>query len=108
MRHPARHPGTPEVSLPLVVLALATVCRSATAQVIEPNGTPVPATTTMDAQTLQAYFTSINENINAVATASITPATFMPLCNFQATLTLSESSAPGGLGWYNVPDPTTD
>ena len=108
MKHPARRSGIPKFSFALAVLALAVVCRTAAAQVIEPNGTPVPATTTMDAQTLQAYFTSINENINAVANASITPATFMPLCNFQATLMLSESSAKGGLGWYNVPDATTD
>ena len=32
----------------------------------------------------------------------------MPLCDFQATLVLSQSSAEGGLGWYNVPDATTD
>jgi MYXO-CTERM domain-containing protein len=108
MKHPARRSGSPKSSFALVALALAIVCRTAAGQVIEPNGTPVPATTTMDAQTLQAYFTSINENINAVAKASITPATFMPLCNFQATLVLSESSASGGLAWYNVPDATTD
>ena len=108
MRHFARHSGIPLSRLAFASLALALICRTAAAQVIEPNGTPVPATTTMDAQTLQAYFTSINETINAVATASITPATFMPLCNFQATLKLSESSAPGGLGWYNVPDGATD
>src|SRR6185437_12370638 len=102
----ARRSGSRLTRLTLVALALAG--RPAVAQVIEPNGTSVPATTTMDAQTLQAYFTSINENINAVAQASITPATFMPLCDFQATLKLSESSAAGGLGWYNVPDATTD
>ncbi|HEY4393156.1 MAG TPA: DUF4114 domain-containing protein [Polyangia bacterium] len=107
MNHSARRSGIPFLSLTFAALALA-FCRATGAQVIEPNGTPVPATTTMDAQTLQAYFTSINENINAVAQASIVPSTFMPLCNFQATLTLSESSAPGGLGWYNVPDATTD
>jgi MYXO-CTERM domain-containing protein len=80
----------------------------AAAQVIEPNGTSVPQPITMDPITLQAYFTSVNENINVVAQASITPATFMPLCNFQATLVLSQSNAQGGLGWYNVPDTATD
>ncbi len=108
MNHSARRSGIPSYRLAFAALALAFVCPTAAAQVVEPNGTPVPATTTMDAQTLQAYFTSINENINAVANASITPATFMPLCDFQATLLLSESSASGGLGWYNVPDVTID
>src|SRR5215831_2239131 len=107
MNHSARRSGIPSLSLASTALALA-FCSTAAAQVIEPNGTPVPATTTMDPLTLQAYFTSINENINAVAQASITPSTFMPLCNFQATLMLSESNAQGGLGWYNVPDDTTD
>ncbi|HVV53046.1 MAG TPA: DUF4114 domain-containing protein, partial [Polyangia bacterium] len=89
------------------MLALALVGRTAAAQVIEPNGTAVPGPTT-DQISLQQYFTSANENINAVANASIVPATFMPLCDFQATLVLSQSSAQGGLGWYNVPDATTD
>jgi hypothetical protein len=92
------------------VLALALVCRTAAAQVIEPNGTSVPATVPGSTETtLQTYFTkTAMENINAVADASITPATFLPLCNFQATLVLSQSGASGGLGWYNVPDSATD
>jgi MYXO-CTERM domain-containing protein len=78
-------------------------CRLAAAQVIEPNGVSVPAATT-DQISLQQYFTMVGENINAVANASITPSTFMPLCDFQATLVLSQSSAQGGLAWYNVAD----
>ena len=108
MKHFARRSGIPLSSLAFAVLALALVCRTAAAQVIEPNGTAVPVATTMDPISLQQYFTSVNENINAVAKASITPATFMPLCNFQATLVLSQSSASGGLAWYNVPDAITD
>ena len=109
MKHPARRSGSPKFSFALVALSLAIAGRSATAQVVEPNGTVVPGPTT-DQVSLQQYFSSptVNENINAVAKASITPATFMPLCNFQATLVLSQSSADGGLGWYNVPDATTD
>jgi MYXO-CTERM domain-containing protein len=107
MNHLARRSGIPLSRLAFAVLALALVCRTAAAQVIEPNGTSVPGPTT-DPISLQQYFTSVNENINAVANASITPATFTPLCNFQATLVLSQSSATGGLGWYNVPDATTD
>jgi MYXO-CTERM domain-containing protein len=102
MNHFARRSGIPFLSLTFAALALA-FCRPAAAQVIEPNGTSVPAATP-DPISLQQYFTSVNENINAVANASITPATFMPLCDFQATLVLSQSSAQGGLAWYNVAD----
>ncbi len=110
MKHPARRSGSPESSFALAALALAFVCRSAVAQVVEPNGMAVPATVPGSTETtLQTYFTkTAMENINAVADASITPATFMPLCNFQATLVLSQSQANGGLGWYNVPDATAD
>jgi MYXO-CTERM domain-containing protein len=105
MNYVARRSGSPVSKFAFVALAL--ICRSAAAQVIEPNGTSVPGPTT-DITSLQTYFTSAGENINAVAKASITPATFMPLCDFQATLVLSQSNANGGLGWYNVPDATTD
>jgi hypothetical protein len=107
MKHLARRSGNTVFVRAMVALALALVCRSAAAQVVEPNGTAVPAPTT-DPISLQQYFTSVNENINAIQNASITPSTFMPLCDFQATLVLSQSSAQGGLGWYNVPDATTD
>jgi MYXO-CTERM domain-containing protein len=109
MNHSARRSGIPATRLAFAVLALAFVCRTAAAaQVVEPNGTVVPSATTMDPISLQQYFTSVNENINVVANASITPATFMPLCNFQANLVLKQSSADGGLAWYNVPDSATD
>jgi MYXO-CTERM domain-containing protein len=107
MKHPARRSGSPKFNFALVALALALVCRTAAAQVIEPNGTAVPAATT-DPISLQQYFTSVGENINAVADASVKPDTFLPLCNFQAALVLSQSSAAGGLAWYNVPDTATD
>jgi MYXO-CTERM domain-containing protein len=89
------------VRLASVCLSLL-LCRAAAAQVIEPNGKSVPAATT-DPISLQQYFTSVGENINAVTNASITPSTFLPLCNFQAELVLQQSQAMAGLGWYNVP-----
>ena len=96
-------PGLRASSARLVPLSLSLViCRSAAAQVVEPNGTAVPGPTT-DAVSLQQFFTAQNEAINAVTNASITPATFLPLCDFQATLVLSQSSASAGLSWYNVP-----
>jgi MYXO-CTERM domain-containing protein len=107
MSHFARRSGIVFYVLVLTALALG-FCPTAAAQVIEPNGVSVPQPITMDPTTLQQYFAAVNESINAVAQASITPATFMPLCDFQATLVLSQSNAQGGLGWYNVPDATTD
>src|SRR5580693_9641890 len=107
MNHFARRSGIPLSRFAFAVLALALVCRAAAAQVIEPNGTSVPGPTT-DPISLQQYFTSVGENINAVANASVKPDTFLPLCNFQAALVLSQSSAAGGLAWYNVPDAATD
>jgi hypothetical protein len=103
-------PGLRASSAGLVLLSLSVVIgRSAAAQVVEPNGVSVPATVPGSSEiTLQQYFTSAGENINAVTAASITPDTFLPLCNFQATLVLSQSQAPGGLAWYNVPDTATD
>src|SRR5579863_5703502 len=106
MDHVARRSGISSFSLAFASFVLG-FCRAATAQVTEPNGQPVPGPTT-DPISLQQYFTSVGENINAVANASITPATFEPLCDFQATLVLSQSSAQGGLAWYNVPDSATD
>ena len=94
------------VRLASVSLSLL-LCRAAVAQVIEPNGVSVPAATT-DPISLQQYFTSVGENINAVKNASITPSTFLPLCNFQAALVLQQSQAKGGLAWYNVPSTATD
>jgi hypothetical protein len=72
-------------------------------QVIEPNGTSVPATVNNGEITLQQYFTSQMETIDAVANAAAEPGVFLPLCDFQATLVLSQSQAQAGLAWYNVP-----
>lgn len=76
------------------------------AQVVEPNGIAVPATPTMPPSretTLQAYFTGVGEGIMAVPDAAAEPGSFSPLCDFDATLVLSESQAQAGIGWYNVP-----
>ena len=37
----------------------------------------------------------------------IPPWVFLPLCDFAATLVLSESQAGGGLAWYNQPTSPT-
>jgi len=72
------------------------------AAVVEPNGISVPATVNNGETTLQQYFTSQGETINAVNDASTDPGAFLPLCDFQATLVLSQSGAQGGIAWYNT------
>lgn len=95
-------------SVRLVLLFLSLViCRSAAAQIVEPNGISVPATVSNGETTLQQFFTSKGEGLNAVTNAAISPAVFLPLCDFQATLVLSQSGAQAGLDWYNVPTSPT-
>jgi MYXO-CTERM domain-containing protein len=74
----------------------------ARAAVIEPNGTSVPAPAPANETTLQAYFNAQGENINALTDAATDPGAFLPLCDFKATLVLSQSSAGGGIAWYNT------
>ncbi|HWA73425.1 MAG TPA: hypothetical protein VG937_13860 [Polyangiaceae bacterium] len=86
------------------LLAPFLLVRRADAQVTEPNGTVVPGPSSQANETsLQAYFDSQNEMINARMEASADPGVFSPLCNFTATLVLSQSNAAAGLAWYNVP-----
>src|SRR5262249_33670308 len=91
--------------------ALALLAPTARAQVIEPNGVSVPGPTNGPAEeSLQSFFDMLAppEPIDAKTTASAEPGTFSPLCGFSAALVLSQSSAPAGLFWYNVPDSPTD
>src|ERR1700722_10514595 len=98
-------------SVRLVLLSLSlslVVGRSATAQVVEPNGIGVPAVVAGSTETtLQQFFTAQGETIDATQDASTSPAVFLPLCDFQATLVLSQSQAQAGLDWYNVPTSPT-
>src|ERR1700749_584749 len=91
----------------IVTTGLALLGGAAPAAVIEPNGTAVPATVNNGETTLQKFFTTRGENIDAVADAAITRATFQPLCNFEATPVLRQSGAGAGLAWYNVPPDAT-
>jgi len=79
------------------------------AAVTEPNGVMVPTVPPppYNETTLQQYFTAQRETINAANDARIDPAVFLPLCDFQATLVLSQSQAQAGFGWYNVPSSPT-
>ena len=109
-------------TLPITRLAISQTCipmmlscvigaglatETAQAAVVEPNGVSVPATVNNGEQTLQSYFTSQNETINAVSDASTNPGVFLPLCDFKATLVLSQSGAQASLAWYNQPTSPT-
>jgi hypothetical protein len=94
------------ISWSCFALSLSLVPATALAQVVEPNGVSVPATPTMPPSretTLQAYFDGAGEMIDAVMDAAPEPGSFSPLCDFDATLVLSQSQAQAGIGWYNVP-----
>ncbi len=106
----------PEIHVPsrgrrmlLAVVTLGTLAAGPAvhATVVEPNGLSVPAILSNGETTLPQFFTAQGESIDAVRDAAISPAVFLPLCDFQAKLVLSQSSAQAGLAWYNVPaDPT--
>lgn len=103
-----REPPRGQHFIAAVVACGVLVPSRADAQVVEPNGVQVPGPSANPNETsLQSYFDTAGEKIDAVAQASTDPGVFSPLCNFTATLVLSQSSATAGLAWYNVPaDPT--
>jgi MYXO-CTERM domain-containing protein len=84
----------------------------ASAAVTEPNGVVVPVLEPPRAaseMSLLEYFTdpAVNEPIDPIAEANAQPGVFSPLCEFQATLVLSEGGSRAGISWYNPPaDPT--
>jgi MYXO-CTERM domain-containing protein len=94
----------------LASFACCATSSAARAQVVEPNGLTVPITPAGSTETsLQSYFAARTppEPIDPIRAASAEPSTFSPRCGFQAELVLSQSSAPAGLAWYNVPsDPS--
>src|SRR4029079_7496407 len=92
-----------EIVLTAAALGLG-VCgtRTALAAVTEPNGQVVPGPpNTASETTLQQYFDAQGEAVKAVNQASVVPGTFSPLCDFQATLVLSQSGAQAGSAWHN-------
>src|SRR5450432_1627942 len=92
------------LSLPCAVAFWAAPAR---AQVVEPNGVSVPVTLSNGETTLQAYFDSQMEGIDALKEANAQPGVFAPQCDFSATLVLSQSQAQAGIAWYNVPQSPT-
>lgn len=101
-----RSPANERARRVLAMVFWFALAASAQAQVIEPNGLSVPITAAGSSETsLQAFFDARMppEAIDALRQASAEPSTFSPRCGFQAELVLSQSSAPAGLAWYNVP-----
>ena len=99
---PVRHRSAFVYLFTLAAALTGAWTRPAWAAVVEPNRISVPAAAPMNETTLQAYFTAQGENINAINDAAVEPGAFLPLCDFKATLVLSQSQAGGGIAWYNT------
>jgi len=97
-----REPSRKYLAYLVPLAAIALEGGRASAAVVEPNGISVPAPAPANETTLQAYFTAQQENINALTDAATDPGAFLPLCDFKATLVLSQSNANAGFAWYNT------
>jgi hypothetical protein len=92
------------VSVASLLLSLTT--SSASAVVMQPDGTQMPVYVNNGEISLQEMFDEREGEgvMDFQADADIAPATFKPLCDFTAELVLHETSNKSGIGWYNVPD----
>jgi hypothetical protein len=88
-------------------LTLALTAAPAAAAVREPNGINVPGPAAAGETSLQSYFDGQGEAVSALDDAAVDPGVFLPLCDFQVTLVLSQSQAQAGIAWYNVPQSPT-
>jgi MYXO-CTERM domain-containing protein len=91
---------------PLCVVAAAWT-QPAQAQLMEPDGTPVPILTgevgaAPGSLTLNQLFTSRGETLDYLANASTVPATFEPRCSFTGTLVMRGGGCVIEFGWYNA------
>jgi len=87
------------------VVALATCfgyAAPALAVTNEPDGSQIPRDSANGETQLYTLFQSRNDPVDWLADAHTTPATFSPLCSFQATFVLHQAGANRGVGWYNV------
>src|SRR5262249_32662823 len=101
-----RHRGQPSVMA--LCIGSQLLAGSALAAGVEPNGISVPPPTPPHLppeESLQQFFNTLGEPIDAVAQASTEPSTFWPRCEdaFLIRLALSQSASPAGIAWYNVP-----
>jgi len=77
------------------------------AQLMEPDGTPVPILTgemgaAPGSLTLNQLFTSRGETLDYLTNASTVPATFEPRCSFTGTLVMRGGGCEIEFGWYNA------
>jgi hypothetical protein len=84
------------------MLAVATLSSLASATTTEPNGTVVPLDSMNGEEQLYTFFSSRGEGIDWLKDAHTTPATFSPLCGFNAQFVLNQAGSMFGLAWYNA------
>ncbi|WP_437877658.1 hypothetical protein [Sorangium sp. So ce513] len=90
------------VALPAVLGASGV----AHADVVQPNGTVIPAIRNRlnDLLNGSADNDNIDEGIDVVADAAVEPQVFSPLCEFSGKYIAKGGSANFAVGWYNVDD----
>ncbi|WP_437969714.1 hypothetical protein WMF04_10670 [Sorangium sp. So ce260] len=79
---------------------------TAHADVVQPNGTVIPAVTERLSDLLNgsANNDDIDEMIDVVADAAVEPQVFSPLCEFSGKYIAKGGGANFAVGWYNVDD----
>ncbi|WP_437572638.1 hypothetical protein [Sorangium sp. So ce542] len=79
---------------------------TARADIVQPNGTTIPAVTGRLSDLLNgsANNDDIDEMIDVVADAAVEPQVFSPLCEFSGKYIAKGGGANFAVGWYNVDD----
>jgi MYXO-CTERM domain-containing protein len=80
-----------------IALTCGLAAAPAAAQVVQPDGTPVPV-----GGLLQTTFDGRGEQIDAVADAATTPETFVPSCALTFEVLIRNAGYRNSFGWYNV------
>jgi hypothetical protein len=85
------------------VLAGSLLCAAQVGAVTnEPDGSQIPRDSKNGEVQLYTLFQQRGDPVDWLAESHTTPATFSPLCNFQATFVLHQAGANRGVGWYNA------
>ncbi|WP_437337106.1 hypothetical protein [Sorangium sp. So ce394] len=79
---------------------------TARADIVQPNGTTIPAVTERLSDLLNGSDNNdnIDEMIDVVADAAVEPQVFSPLCEFSGKYIAKGGGANFAVGWYNVDD----
>jgi hypothetical protein len=89
--------GLVVASTALALVASLSAPSVASAQLNQPNGTPIP-----QGNGLQGLFDSRGETIDALATAAAIPETFQPSCSLTFEVLQRNAGYQNAFGWYNV------